>query len=158
MTFERLIHISPIASLTPRPDLVTSIPRLATWSQPPWETHRRTVWTSSALFKHTYAINTTRNGSIVIPTSALGNEGTTYIYRDILEPWNTDQCGYGLQGLWMWAYRNPGAQDRKPQFYECPVTVDPVITSSTLRTVSQTAWLAKPSRQLSRKANSSGQI
>ena len=76
-------------------------------------------------FSYTYAINTTNNGSIVIPTSALGNEGTTYIYRGVYKPQNAVQYGSGPRGFWMWAYRNPG-QDRTPRFYECPVTVDPV--------------------------------
>ncbi|KAL9608062.1 MAG: hypothetical protein Q9167_007075, partial [Letrouitia subvulpina] len=76
-------------------------------------------------FKHTYTINTTSNGSINIPTSALGNEGTTYIYRGVLRPEDADQYGHGPRGLWMWAYRNPG-RDRTPLFYECPITVHSV--------------------------------
>ena len=76
-------------------------------------------------FSYTYAINTTSNGSITIPTSALGNEGTTYIYRGSLKPQDAIQYGYGPRGLWMWVYRNPG-QDRTPLFYECPITVSPV--------------------------------
>ncbi|KAL9125461.1 MAG: hypothetical protein Q9217_005336 [Psora testacea] len=76
-------------------------------------------------FNHTYAINTTSNGSIIIPTSALGDEGTTYIYRSVLKPQDAGQYGYGPRGLWMWVYRNPG-QNRTPRFYECPITVSPV--------------------------------
>ncbi|KAG8527180.1 uncharacterized protein KY384_008610 [Bacidia gigantensis] len=78
-------------------------------------------------FDHTYRINATTNGSIIIPTSALGNDGTTYIYRGIHEPVKASYYSYGDRGLMMWAYRNPG-KDRTPQFYECPVTVDPVVT------------------------------
>ena len=50
-------------------------------------------------FKHIHAINTPSNGSIFIPASAFGNEGTTYIYRGILEPQKAGQYGYGPQEL-----------------------------------------------------------
>lgn len=75
---------------------------------------------------HTYAINTTSNGSIIIPTSARGNEGTTYIYRGDYRPQENVIYRYGPRGLWMWAYRNAGL-DRTPLFYECPVTVNPAV-------------------------------
>ncbi|KAI9701070.1 MAG: hypothetical protein M1836_001739 [Candelina mexicana] len=80
-------------------------------------------------FNYTYAINATNTDSIIIPTSALGNEGTTYIYRGLLNPQKAVRYGYGPRGLWMWAYRNPGNpnHNRVPRFYECPVTVDGVI-------------------------------
>ena len=71
---------------------------------------------------HTYAINATSNGSILIPTSAHGRDGTTYIYRGDLRPKDAVQYGHGARGLWMWVYRNMGS-NQKALFYECPVTV-----------------------------------
>lgn len=50
-------------------------------------------------FNYTYAINTTSNGSINIPTSALGMYGTTYIYRGVNATQNETQYGYGPRGL-----------------------------------------------------------
>ena len=73
-------------------------------------------------FNFTYTNNAT-NGTVVIPTSALGNEGTTYIYRGIQTPANTTVSDFGPRGLWMWVYRN-GGKEQNPWFYECPVTVD----------------------------------
>ena len=75
-------------------------------------------------FKYIYTNNAT-NGSIVIPTSALGREGTTYIYRGVQTPPNESIYAYGTRGLWIWVYRNPGF-DTQPRFYQCPVTVNPV--------------------------------
>ena len=72
----------------------------------------------------TYTNNLT-SGSIVIPTSALGNEGTTYIYRGTKKPAEAFTYGYGDRGIWMWAYRNPGSK-QDSRFYECPVTVSAV--------------------------------
>ena len=72
----------------------------------------------------TYTNNLTI-GSIVIPTSALGNEGTTYIYRGIKKPAEAVTYAYGDRGTWMWAYRNPGTK-QDPRFYECPITVNAV--------------------------------
>ena len=62
------------------------------------------------------------DGSISIPTSSLGREGTTYIYRGINVPAETSTYGCGLRCIWMWAYKNPGATDG-PKFYQCPVTI-----------------------------------
>lgn len=72
----------------------------------------------------TYA-NSTHNGSILIPTSALGREGTTYIYRGPLIPALATTYGFGLRGLMIWAYRNPG-HDEDSRFFECPITVNTV--------------------------------
>ena len=74
------------------------------------------------------------NGSILIPTSALGNDGTTYIYRDSKPPANATTFGYGDRGIRMWVYRNPGSETDRlsqfyeplPKFYECPITVSTV--------------------------------
>ena len=74
-------------------------------------------------YRYAYT-NGTFNGTITIPTSALGNEGTTYIYRDKAIPPAAGAFAHGPRGLWMWAYRNGGHED--PLFYECPITVDPV--------------------------------
>lgn len=69
--------------------------------------------------------NGTRNGTIQIPTSALGMEGTTYIYRGPPPPVEATTYGFGPRGIVMWVYRNPGgSQDSR--FFECSVTVDPV--------------------------------
>ena len=72
----------------------------------------------------TYTNNLT-SGSIVIPTSALGNEGTTYIYRGIKKPAEEVTYGYRDRGIRMWAYRNLGRKSG-PRFYECPITVSAV--------------------------------
>lgn len=68
--------------------------------------------------------NGTYNGSIFIPTSALGREGTTYIYRGPAVPSAATTYGFGRRGLIMWVYRNPGTQSSR--FFECPVTVSNV--------------------------------
>ena len=70
--------------------------------------------------------NGTYNGSISIPTSAMGREGTTYIYRDLHIPADATTYGNGPRGLIMWAYRNPGASADSSQFYECPITISTV--------------------------------
>ena len=72
----------------------------------------------------TYSNNAT-TGSILIPTSALGNEGTTYIYRGVQMPPNTTIAANGPRGLSIWAYRNKG-KDQGPLFYECPVSISTV--------------------------------
>ncbi|KAL9602541.1 MAG: hypothetical protein Q9179_002523, partial [Wetmoreana sp. 5 TL-2023] len=64
--------------------------------------------------------------TISIPTSALGREGTTYIYRDSHTPAEAVTFGYGDRGIRMWAYRNPGETDRYGTFFECPITVSVV--------------------------------
>lgn len=66
-----------------------------------------------------------RNGSILIPTSALGNDGTTYIYRGPDPPADATTYGFGPRGIKMWVYRNPGAGG-DTRFFECPVTVEVV--------------------------------
>lgn len=66
-----------------------------------------------------------RNETILIPTSALGMEGTTYIYRGPQAPAAATTYGFGPRGIIMWAYRNPGAAQAS-RFYECPITVEVV--------------------------------
>ena len=66
-----------------------------------------------------------RNGTILIPTSALGREGTTYIYRGPHPPAEATTYGFGPRGIVMWVYRNPGAREES-RFFECPVTVEVV--------------------------------
>lgn len=69
--------------------------------------------------------NGTHKESIRIPTSALGREGTTYIYRGPPRPEDATKYGFGPRGLIMWVYRNPG-QFEEPRFFECPITVSVV--------------------------------
>lgn len=66
-----------------------------------------------------------RNGTIPIPTSALGRDGTTYIYRGPSPPANATTYGFGPRGIVIWVYRNPGA-NQDSRFFECPVTVEAV--------------------------------
>ncbi|KAL8722752.1 MAG: hypothetical protein Q9225_000813 [Loekoesia sp. 1 TL-2023] len=66
------------------------------------------------------------NQSIVIPTSTLGREGTTYIFRGFHPPAEADLFKYGDRGMRVWAYRNPGEGQEQGRFYECPVTVSGV--------------------------------
>lgn len=69
--------------------------------------------------------NHSMKGSVVIPTSALGPKGTTYMYRDPQTPAKADRFRYGDRGIWIWVYNTPGVSDH-PLFYECPITVDTV--------------------------------
>jgi hypothetical protein len=79
-----------------------------------------TVGSMSAL-KHTYT-NGSTNGTISIPVSSLGREGTTYIYRGTDRPAIESTYNCSDRGFWMWAYRNPG-RDEAPRFYQCPIEV-----------------------------------
>lgn len=83
-----------------------------------------TTWNYISAMNFTYS-NGSTNGSIAIPTSALGNEGTTYIYRGFHPPAEAPVFRYGDRGIWMWAYRNRGRHEPQ-KFYECPITVNPV--------------------------------
>lgn len=76
---------------------------------------------------YTYT-NGTHHGSILIPTSALGYDGTTYIYRGPEAPVNATQYAFGDRGLWVWAFKNFGNHlpDRGLKFYECPVSLSKV--------------------------------
>ena len=83
----------------------------------------------SAMKYNYQSTNGTTNGSIVIPTSALGNDGTTYIYRGINIPKDATSSAvrYGDRGIWMWAYRNIQSKNLEPPlFFECPVNVSTV--------------------------------
>ena len=73
--------------------------------------------------------NGTFNGSIMLPTSASGREGTTYIYRDVYRPRDTKNIEYCDRGLSMWAYRNAGECQTNPSFFECPVFITPVFNA-----------------------------
>ena len=72
----------------------------------------------------TYTNNSIK-GSISIPTSSLGREGTTYIYRGKNVPAEATTEACGLRCIWMWVYKNPGATDG-PKFYQCPINVSVV--------------------------------
>ena len=74
--------------------------------------------------KFTYSNNVTK-GTISIPNSSLGREGTTYIYRAKEDPPQATTYVCGDRCILMWAYKNPGATDG-PMFYQCPITVSPV--------------------------------
>ena len=82
--------------------------------------------------------NGTYNGGIVIPTSALGNDGTTYIFRGPPAALNATTWAFGERGLWMWAYKNPSSPivaetDPGQKFYECPVSLSAVSNVHDLR-------------------------
>lgn len=72
--------------------------------------------------------NESFSDSISIPISSLGREGTTYICRDDKRPFEACEWAYGPRGLWMWAYKNPGAQN-KPKVYQCSITISNVTNS-----------------------------
>lgn len=74
-------------------------------------------------WKFTYA-NDSFQDDILIPTSSLGLEGTTYIYPGSATPAEASKWGHGPRGLWMLAYKNPGSDG--PKFYKCPVTISNV--------------------------------
>lgn len=72
-----------------------------------------------------YFFNGSFNGTIAIPKSSLGREGTTYIYRDINAPAGAFTYSCGARCILMWAYKNAGAPNG-PKFYQCLVTVNTV--------------------------------
>lgn len=78
--------------------------------------------------KFTYTNPTTGNGTIRIPTSFLGDAGTTYIYRGFETPDRATKWACGDRCLLMWAYKNYEA-DEVPKFYECPITISEVSNS-----------------------------
>lgn len=78
---------------------------------------------------YTYRITQSENGSISIPNSSLGREGTTYIYRGITVPAKASAYSCGPRCILMWAYKNPGATDG-PKFYQCPVNISLVSNST----------------------------
>ncbi len=81
---------------------------------------------SAKQFKYT---NPTKgNGSIRIPTSFLGDAGTTYIYRGFNTPDKATDWACGDRCLLMWVYKNKEA-DEGPIFYECPITISEVSNS-----------------------------
>ena len=71
--------------------------------------------------------NASFQDTIVIPVSALGREGTTYIYRGILDPSlaSDPKVVCGDRCMYMWVYKNPGATDG-PGLYQCPITISNV--------------------------------
>ena len=72
--------------------------------------------------------NDSFSGNITIPTSSLGQAGTTYIYRGFNDPQHATENSCGQRCLWMWAYKNPGpiVNDRSAAFYQCPITINSV--------------------------------
>lgn len=74
--------------------------------------------------------NGTYDSWILIPTSALGNDGTTYIFRGARRP-SVTEWAFGDRGLWMWVYKNFGTDtatggDPGQHFYECPISISTV--------------------------------
>lgn len=78
---------------------------------------------------YTYT-NHSMNGSISIPNSSLGREGTTYIYRGKLAPAKATTYACGPRCIWMWAYKNAGTTDSR-KFYQCPITIS-LVNNSTI--------------------------
>lgn len=74
--------------------------------------------------KFTYQ-NGSSNGTITIPISNQGREGTTYIYNGFHQPDSADLQRCGDRCLLMWAYRNDGSKE-KSTFFRCPITVSEV--------------------------------
>jgi hypothetical protein len=75
--------------------------------------------------------NGSSTATITIPKSSLGREGTTYIYRDTEKPESakTYACGSDRRCISMWAYKNPGENERDA-FYECPIRISTVNNST----------------------------
>ena len=87
---------------------------------------------SARLYNYT---NPTKGfNQIVIPTSFLGDDGTTYIWRAFETPDYPTIWACGDRCLWMWVYTNWGSTawrtGASAKFYECPVTVSEVGNSA----------------------------
>lgn len=76
--------------------------------------------------------NQTFSDTITIPVCALGDEGTTYIYRDKAPPEDAraPEVVCGDRCMYMWVLRNRGAKGNfkndpngDPKLYQCPITV-----------------------------------
>lgn len=76
--------------------------------------------------KFTYR-NETFHDTIIIPASAMGKNGTTYIYRGSNVPAlaNSPRVTCGDRCMFVWVYKNPGKAGG-PKFYQCPITVSTV--------------------------------
>ncbi|KAL9630936.1 MAG: hypothetical protein Q9164_006165 [Protoblastenia rupestris] len=76
--------------------------------------------------KITYS-NASIEGTILIPVSALGKEGTTYIYLGLNDPSlaSDPRVVCGNRCMYVWVYENPGAKS-SPKLYQCPITVSVV--------------------------------
>ncbi|KAL9009880.1 MAG: hypothetical protein Q9173_005127 [Seirophora scorigena] len=89
------------------------------------EAGKDTLGDQNAL-KFTYR-NGTFEGTISIPTAAMGREGTTYIYRGKSPPAKASRplvvCG--KRCMYVWVYQNPGAKII-PKLYQCPITLSQV--------------------------------
>lgn len=77
-------------------------------------------------WKLTYR-NASFQDTITIPKSALGLEGTTYIYHGHDDPFGTrdPKVVCGKRCMYMWVYKNPGGEDG-PRLYQCPITISNV--------------------------------
>lgn len=68
--------------------------------------------------------NSTFNGSITIPDSALGLSSTTYIYRDTNPPEaNGPATSCGDRCIMMWASKNGASPNETATLYQCPINV-----------------------------------
>ena len=92
------------------------------------ESRDATIKDNLSARKFTYESNVT-NGTILIPNSALGREGTTYIYRGVYRPSQANQIACGDRCITMWAYRNPSGNSKTGTFFECNVSVSNVTNS-----------------------------
>ena len=80
--------------------------------------------TNASRFKYH---NETVNDTINIPESALGREGTTYIYRGFGKASlaSAPRVVCGDRCMYIWVYKNFGNTDG-PKIYQCPITVSDV--------------------------------
>ena len=77
---------------------------------------------------YTYS-NGTFNGSILLPVQVDTFDGTIYTYRGFQTPQNATIMACGQRCIWMWAHKTVSGSDRST-FYQCPVTIDPVNSTS----------------------------
>ena len=87
--------------------------------------------TSVSVWNYTYS-NDTLTDTIAIPTTYEALDGTTYIYRDRDIPQRAMEYSCGPRCLWMWAHvsRGPSFGNSRPIFYQCPITVFPVVSAT----------------------------
>ncbi|KAI4220278.1 MAG: hypothetical protein L6R36_007733 [Xanthoria steineri] len=72
-------------------------------------------------------------GTILIPKSSLGEDGTTYIYRGVHDPSQASdpKVACGDRCMYVWVYRNPGRQP--PALFQCPITISNVSNSTSTK-------------------------
>ena len=80
-------------------------------------------------YSYRYTNPTKGFDNIIIPTSFIGNDGTTYIWRAWERPDQASLWACGDRCLWIWVYTNYETTRVNPKFYECPVTISEVSNS-----------------------------